>query len=345
MDQKQDLNENGDAIGQLAKILNDVLQNGKSSTDLPAAVADNPEFQELVDQLEAMQQFTMALARGDLSLELNIRGKVAGSLKSLQAQLRHLSWQVQRIAEGDLSQRVAFMGDFAAAFNMMVEHINQSHETLEQHADKLAQQRKAALNLMLDAQSSRTEMEEMYQRLQDQLVENQALQAMLHEQTIRDDLTGLYNRRYLEETLRRELARADRENYPVSVIMLDIDHFKNLNDTYGHQAGDIVLQTLGKQLLFRTRFSDIPCRYGGEEFVIIMPNVAIETALKRAEELRAFFAETKIIYEDQTIQATFSAGLSVHPRDDFTADGLIHAADVAMYAAKSAGRNSIVSLG
>ena len=113
MDQKQDLNQYVGTIGQLAKILNDVLQNGKSSTDLPAAVADNPEFQELVDQLDAMQQFMMALACGDLSLELNIKGKVAGSLKSFQAQLRHLTWQAQRVAEGDLSQRVAFMGDFA----------------------------------------------------------------------------------------------------------------------------------------------------------------------------------------------------------------------------------------
>ncbi len=345
MNAKKDLNQNVDDIGQLARILNDVLQNGKLPADLPIEMADNPEFQDVVNQLEAMNQFMTTLARGDLSLKLTIKGKVAGSLKSLQAQLRHLTWQVQRIAEGDLSQRVAFMGDFAAAFNTMVEHIQQSQEVLKQHADELAQQRKAALNLMMDAQTAQTELEEMYQRLQDQLVENQALQAMLHEQAIRDALTGLYNRRYLEDTLRRELARADRENYPVSVIMLDIDYFKKLNDTYGHQAGDIVLQTLGKQLLFRTRFSDIPCRYGGEEFVIIMPNVPVETALKRAEELRAFFADTKITYEDQTIQSTFSAGLSVYPRDDITADGLIHAADVAMYAAKSAGRNSVVSLG
>lgn len=234
---KQDLDPTVDTIGQVAKALNYVIQNGEASTDLPAVFADNPEFQNLVERLERM-----------------------------------------------------------------------------------------------------------YQRLQDQIVENQALQAIMQEQTIRDALTGLYNRRYLEDTLRRELARADRENYPVSVIMLDIDHFNKLNVTYGHQAGDVVLQTLGKQLLFRTRFSDIPCRYGGEEFVVIMPNVAVETALKRAEELRVFFAETKITYEDKTIQATFSAGLSVYPRDDCTADGLLHSADVAMYAAKTAGRNSVVSL-
>jgi diguanylate cyclase (GGDEF)-like protein len=345
MAHKLTIDQNVEIIGQLVTILNDVLQNGKPATQLSDPISNNPEFQDLVDQLDAMQQFVMALSCGDLSLDLTFKGKIAGSLKSLQAQLRHLTWQVQRIADGDLSHRVAFMGDFATGFNTMVEHISQSQDELEQHADELAQQRKAALNLMLDAQSARTEIEEMYQRLQDQLVENQALQAMLHDQAIRDGLTGLYNRRYLEETLRRELARADREKYPVSVIMLDIDHFKILNDSYGHQAGDIVLQTIGKQLLFRTRFSDIPCRYGGEEFVIIMPNVSIETALKRAEELRVFFAQTKITYEGQSIQATFSAGLSVYPRDDCTADGLIHAADVAMYAAKSAGRNSVVSLG
>ena len=117
MAQKLTINEYVEIIGQLATILNDVLQNGKSSAELPDPIADNPEFQDLVDQLDGMQQFVMALSRGDISLDLTIKGKIAGSLKSLQAQLRHLTWQVQRIADGDFSQRVAFMGDFATAFN------------------------------------------------------------------------------------------------------------------------------------------------------------------------------------------------------------------------------------
>src|SRR5512145_521163 len=115
-------------------------------------------------------------------------------------------------------------------------------------------------------------------RLQGQLIEIGLLQSKLREQAIRDPLTNLFNRRYLEETLDRELARAKRETYPVCIIMIDLDHFKKINDTYGHDAGDQVLKALANTLSEQSRRGDFACRYGGEEFVIVMPNITKHTA-------------------------------------------------------------------
>ncbi|HXU94631.1 MAG TPA: diguanylate cyclase, partial [Gallionella sp.] len=140
-------------------------------------------------------------------------------------------------------------------------------------------------------------------RLAAQLREIEKLQEELREQAIRDPLTGLFNRRYMEETLVREFAGAERENYPVSVIIMDIDHFKKINDTYGHQAGDMVLQTLGEQLRGHIRGRDIACRFGGEEFLAVLPHTPIITAAQRAELWRASFEALRITYEGREIRA------------------------------------------
>ncbi|OQY67359.1 MAG: hypothetical protein B6D47_10835, partial [Rhodocyclaceae bacterium UTPRO2] len=116
-----------------------------------------------------------------------------------------------------------------------------------------------------------TDLKESNAMLQAQLDEIHRLQADLREQAVRDGLTNLFNRRYLDETLERELARAKREGYPLSLVMIDIDHFKKLNDTYGHQAGDKVLRELAALLWGDVRAEDVPCRYGGEEFVVLLP--------------------------------------------------------------------------
>jgi diguanylate cyclase (GGDEF)-like protein/PAS domain S-box-containing protein len=186
------------------------------------------------------------------------------------------------------------------------------------------------------------ELQRANQRLQNQLGEIQRLEAQLREQAIRDPLTGLFNRRYLEETLARELSRAQRENQPLSVILLDIDHFKKLNDTFGHLAGDLVLRRLGELLRARTRHEDIACRYGGEEFLLILVNAPSEIAVKRAEQLRTEFDELSIRREGQLLRATLSLGIAAYPQHGDTAESLLLAADKALYAAKSAGRNCVM---
>src|SRR6267378_3435705 len=166
----------------------------------------------------------------------------------------------------------------------------------------------------------------------------------LHEQSIRDSLTGLYNRRFLEEFLLRELARADRKKHPLSIITMDIDHFKRINDTLGHGAGDIVLRRVGLMLQGFVRQSDIACRVGGEEFSVLLPEASMQIATQRAEAIRKAVQELKLKYEDQTLSdITISLGVAAFPDHGTTPVALLHAADQALYDAKYRGRDRVAS--
>ncbi|MGA9342634.1 MAG: PAS domain S-box protein [Rhodanobacteraceae bacterium] len=171
----------------------------------------------------------------------------------------------------------------------------------------------------------------------------QALQQLLLEQAIHDPLTGLYNRRYLEEVLARELIIAERKGHSVSAIMGDLDHFKLVNDHYGHRAGDQVLRTFGKLLKSCSRGSDVDCRYGGEEFLLLLPDIKEQPARERAETLRVALASTPVQFEGSVIPVTGSFGVACFPEHARTGDSLIAAADKALYAAKEAGRNRVMS--
>lgn len=171
--------------------------------------------------------------------------------------------------------------------------------------------------------------------------EVQALQERLLDQSTHDALTGLYNRRYLEDTLGRELTSAERHGHPVSVIMGDLDHFKSVNDRYGHLAGDEVLRVFGGLMKQHARGSDIYCRYGGEEFLLVLPQMPEDKAVERAEQLRSAMVATPVIYGETPIMVTASFGVATFPRDGRTGDELITAADSALYAAKAAGRNRV----
>lgn len=180
-------------------------------------------------------------------------------------------------------------------------------------------------------------------RLQSQLIEIGTLQSQLREQAIRDPLTDLFNRRYLEETLDRELARAAREKYPVCIVMIDIDHFKQVNDTYGHEAGDLMLKAMADALAQHSRRGDFACRFGGEEFVLVMPNISMDVAYERTETLRESLNSLQVAYGRYSLTATFSMGIASYPANGETRQSLLRAADRAMYAAKEAGRDHIRS--
>ncbi len=177
--------------------------------------------------------------------------------------------------------------------------------------------------------------------LNDKVQEVTALHARLQEQAIRDPLTGLFNRRYLDETLDHELARARRDGYALSLAMIDVDHFKAINDTYGHQAGDEVLKALGTLLQAQAREGDIACRYGGEEFVLLSPRMPLATALERADQWRTRFAEQRVRHGDLELRVTFSVGLATYPDHGATAAALMISADQALYRAKALGRNRV----
>lgn len=170
---------------------------------------------------------------------------------------------------------------------------------------------------------------------------NLRLRESLREQSIRDGLTGLFNRRYLEETLAREVARASRERAPLSLLMIDLDHFKLVNDTYGHSAGDRVLQAVADMLQRQVRSADIVCRYGGEEFAVLMPDTATDHAVSRAEELRNAALALELPGPTSGDALSLSVGVATYPNHGRRAADLVRASDAALYAAKRHGRNRV----
>jgi diguanylate cyclase (GGDEF)-like protein/PAS domain S-box-containing protein len=174
---------------------------------------------------------------------------------------------------------------------------------------------------------------------------NVRLRETLREQATRDPLTGLFNRRYMEETLERELHRAARNQHSVGVIMLDIDHFKRVNDTYGHNGGDAVLRAVGMVLAASVRTEDVVCRYGGEEFVLVMPGVPRSVVIARAEQIRAAIRELRVPHECHEIgPLTVSAGVTVVTSPQISVAVAIQRADSALYQAKKTGRDQVVAV-
>ena len=172
---------------------------------------------------------------------------------------------------------------------------------------------------------------------------NIRLRETLRHQAIRDELTGLYNRRYMQESLPREISRAQRAGTPLAAIMLDIDHFKRFNDTHGHLAGDALLKALGKFLNRHVRDEDIACRYGGEEILLIYPDITRESAQQRAEKLRTEIKNLNTPHFGQLVgSTTVSMGVALFPKHGSSAEELIAAADAALYLAKASGRDRVV---
>ena len=168
-------------------------------------------------------------------------------------------------------------------------------------------------------------------------------EACLREQSVRDHLTGLFNRRYMEETLKRELLRASRKNLSLGIIMLDVDNFKRFNDNYGHAAGDAILRKLGNLLRAHVRGEDIACRYGGDEFIIVLPDSTRAVTFGRAELICEFSKQFHLHYEGQILEAlTLSLGVAVFPEDGVTSAAVLKAADAALYRAKRAGCGRVV---
>ena len=183
------------------------------------------------------------------------------------------------------------------------------------------------------------------QTLTHRLSDIQDLQAKLQEQATRDPLTGLYNRRFLDTIVDREIARCHRDNQYMVVMMIDVDHFKHVNDTYGHPGGDEVLKALSGLLLEKARATDVPCRYGGEEFLLLLPGMTADIAMVRANQWRAGFAEKVTLFGEASIQATMSIGVAVYPAHGETLQALTRCADLALYRAKANGRNQVVMYG
>jgi diguanylate cyclase (GGDEF)-like protein len=161
---------------------------------------------------------------------------------------------------------------------------------------------------------------------------------------VRDALTGLYNRRYLEEVMEREVRRASRAAQSLGVLIIDLDYFKKFNDTYGHDAGDAVLREIAVSLTKGVRAEDFVCRFGGEEFVVILPTADLAAARARAERLRAKTRDLTILHQGRSMgMITISVGVAAFPEHGESPKELLAAADAALYEAKRGGRDQVVT--
>jgi diguanylate cyclase (GGDEF)-like protein len=193
-----------------------------------------------------------------------------------------------------------------------------------------------------EAERARSELESLNHELAIKVDEIQRLQTKLRDQAIRDPLTDLYNRRYLQEELGNEIRLAERRYYPVTVVLIDIDHFKQVNDRFGHPVGDRVLVELAELMRGNIRGSDFACRYGGEEFCLVLSDIGIDRATQRIQDLLDRFHALVVNVGSKKLKSlTFSAGLAEYPRHGRSGEALLKAADVALYNAKAAGRDRI----
>lgn len=199
--------------------------------------------------------------------------------------------------------------------------------------------------LNADDPESQAHIQQLAQNLTEHIsmsLANLRLQETLQMQSIRDSLTGLFNRRYMDVTLKRELERSIRRRSVLSVVMMDIDHFKQYNDEMGHDAGDILLQSMGAYLNSHIRASDVACRYGGEEFLLIFPDTDIKTAQMRSEQIRIGLKEMRVEHHGRFLDPiSISMGVAAFPEHGNTSEELLKAVDTAMYSAKNRGRDNV----
>ena len=310
---------------------------------------------------------TAVVIKGEFSTPTILGFRAVGSILGEMALLENRPRSASVVAMDELAllsmNREKFF-QFLKSYPEVEQSIRKMLDAGLHSADDLTNQgtlnEKRLLKMVQELEDEKQELEDEKQELKDEkkrLDERKALYdkaneiiAALHEQAIRDPLTGLFNRRYMEETLQREISRARRGKIPVSVIMLDIDFFKSINDTYGHRAGDLVLQNLARLLQNSVRMEDVTCRYGGEEFCVVMPGASLEIACRRAEAIRVAFLEMRVKYEEHTIAATLSLGAATYIYDASknSQDGqnrdedIIARADKALYQAKQSGRNRMM---
>ncbi|MDR0589360.1 MAG: GGDEF domain-containing protein [Spirochaetaceae bacterium] len=300
---------------------------------LEGDLAELPLLQDIHTDLKAIREITFSFSMGDLSPTIKIRGIIPGCLKTLQAHLRHLVWQVQMVEQGDFLQQVQFLGEFSTAFNSMVRQFDATLKALKQKEEALTV---LADSLRSEVDSSNSTVEALRES------ESQFKYLASH-----DPLTGALNRRSFMDRAIMELAASINHNSPCSIVMMDIDHFKIFNDTYGHLAGDEVLRHIVGVISALLRKNDFLGRYGGEEFIFYFSRVDRNTSIAIAERVREAIAGTPVKLKSGPVPITASFGIatlqdSENPEEKNDLETCIHHADIALYQAKKGGRNKVV---
>lgn len=440
-------------LDRACALLREIL-TAKTPPELPAGLATGAELARLHAELLELRRFVMAIASGDLSISTSLKGYTAGALKTLQANLKHMTWQTQMIASGDFSQRLEFMGEFSKAFNAMTARLEESLRTIRENEEELnrinsglqleierREHAQAALaereahyrNLtetmkdvvwILDAETLRftyvspsiqlmrgytpeeimghalgtavapEDAERLAQTIRDNrekflsgvlgsdeyqtseieqlckdgtsvwteviaryvkndktgavevhgvtrdISERKALRLELERQAATDSLTGIANRRHFLNTAQKEIERCKRHGGPLSLLMLDIDHFKDVNDTFGHATGDRALQAIARTCGMELRSTDLCGRIGGEEFALLLVETNLKKACSVAERIVTQVEAIELFTENgQPVHLTTSIGVAEYRPQSETLSDLMVRADQALYKAKNTGRN------
>lgn len=290
----KDLNMEDEANQLMVKLvlelLNDSKMIPKESLEPLFEVLD---FPKLYETIEDIRELSAALGKGELQKVVSNKGYILSNLKALQAGMRHLTWQTQKIANGDFTQKVDFLGEFSNSFNQMVDHLRDNSEHLQQLAH-------------IDA------------------------------------LTQIPNRLALDGFLKKAFQNCKSQKKELSIILIDIDWFKHVNDTYGHQAGDVVLRELGQRLSQEFRSGDVFARYGGEEFMAVLPAASLENTIRIGERILGVVRNMSIrISPELVLSITVSMGISNMREEDEDYEGIVKRSDSALYEAKNSGRNCL----
>ncbi len=294
-------------------------------------------FETLYEELSLIKEALKCYANGSFNEKLPLRGTTAGYIKAIEANILHLAWTCRSVAEGDLSLSVDFMGDLSESFNLMIFSLAEKDSRIKAKQAKL-------LELTEELRQEIAEKEEIEKALR-------ISEAKYREMALRDPLTGLYNRGYFFETASREIEKLRRDSGSLCLLMMDIDHFKKFNDTYGHLCGDEVIKLVAKCVTDTLRKSDLLARYGGEEFSVLLGNTRFEDGLSIAERIRLNISAQPNPACSASSPVTVSVGLrclsgseidSERSAHDILVDS-IDRADAALYEAKKRGRNCVVS--
>jgi diguanylate cyclase (GGDEF)-like protein len=319
------LKEGGDTLPSIAYLLHD-------SAGQPIAwlMVEPPRAEQswLLDALCLAKQYLLVFG-GALALIASLT-----MVLLLQSQLRRFSVAIQRLASGDWDARVAYpardeFGYLARAFNQMAQQLQQAFEAQEQQREELLAQNEELERVHAQLQQAHQELATLNAEL---LEANRALA----QAAVTDGLTGLKNHRAFQESLHSAAQMAERLQQPLSLVMFDIDHFKQFNDTYGHPAGDELLRQVAQVLRESARAYDVAARYGGEEFALLLPNTALEQAVQVAERLRQ---QIRAI-ENPHAPVSASFGVATYRRGMPPAT-LVYEADAALYRAKRSGRDQV----
>ena len=297
----------------------------------PDALNQNAEFYQIVRKISEIRTILAEFSEGNITSPVTMRGYVGGALKTLQSNMRHLAWQMQKIGTGDFSQRIEFMGEFACAFNRMLETFEESYDEVkrrEQKMTELATSLKQEVERRVEIEEKLRQSEEEYRRLA----------------TI-DFLTGVCNRRYFYTLADKEMDRMGRNGRGMCLAMMDVDYFKSINDRFGHLNGDVVLTCIAEAIVANLRAVDIVARYGGEEFVVLLPDTPFDAGCVTLERLREFISCMPIALDSRSLTITLSIGVTylepvpAHGDRRKILGTAIERADDALYRAKANGRN------